>query len=120
MDTRHGFSFIAPSAGSSDCHAGCCFVSVGVASGARAAPRVIVPGWDCPTLGLEEWEPIFHDPRSHEHWCAVLAMIHTPHSFFDIHNTFPKVTSVDLSSDGRVLASGSGDHQMRICESRQS
>lgn len=32
----------------------------------------------------------------------------------------PQVTSVDLSSDGTVLASGSGDHQMRICESRQS
>lgn len=31
-----------------------------------------------------------------------------------------KVTSVDLSTNGMVLASGSGDHQVRICEFRLS
>ena len=60
---------------------GCCSIGVGAASRARAAPRVIVPRWDCPTLGLEEWDPIFHDPGTHEHWCAILTVIHTPHPF---------------------------------------
>lgn len=36
-----------------------------------------------------------------------------------MHYVLPKVTSVDLSSNGTVLASGSGDYQMRICESLQ-
>ena len=44
-------------------------------------------------------------------------MIHAP---FHTLCVLSKVTSVDLSPDGTVLASGSGDHQVRICEFRLS
>ncbi|KAN0084161.1 WD40-repeat-containing domain protein [Tylopilus felleus] len=40
--------------------------------------------------------------------------------YFMIQGHTNTVTSVDLSPDGTVLASGSGDHQVRICEFRLS
>lgn len=109
-------AFTAGFACSSDTLLGCCSVSVGAASRARAAPSVIVPRWHCTTLGLEDRDPILHDPGTHGHWCAVPAVIHT-HPFLT-HCVLSKVTSVDLSSNGMILASGSGDYQVRICEFR--
>lgn len=71
-------------------YTGCCFVRVGAASRKRTTPRLIIPRWNCPPLGLEEWDSIFHDPGSHKHWYAVPAMIRTPHPFLTCIMCSPK------------------------------